>query len=333
MIAALVAFAATATVGACSASAAKHHPSGKTVMAKKFVRVAPAGSSPVLLEGGTFGPGGDFYFVNALAKAGTPKVLRLDVKTKKLEGIYTDDASAFTSTQFDPADGRLYVTDYDGGTIDSMKADGSDYRIDFGGPVDGKKMTPDDIAFDPQGDLFVTDATGTPWDRTGRVIRFNPSVKKPTVLMSDLAAPNGISFTPDGSKLWVSEYAGQREDLLTLDPSGSEVAAASIGMRANVGLGGFDSNSVDAAGNVYQCVNELGEILVWNERGVLQKTIKIPQNLGKPELSATNLAIKPGTRDGFIVVGGAAGGFVYKFKALAKGIMPSNGGGVLPHGS
>jgi lactonase len=104
-------------------------------------------------------------------------------------------------------------------------------------------------------------------------------------------------------------------------------------MRGDTGIGGFDSNSVDAAGNVYQCVNEDGEILVWNEHGEPRQTIKIPQNLGKPELSATNLAIKPGTREGYVVVGGAAGGFVYKFKALAKGVMPSNGGGALPNRS
>lgn len=54
--------------------------------------------------------------------------------------------------------------------------------------------------------------------------------------------------------------------------------------------------------------------------------MKIKQNLGAPEMSATNLAIKPGTKTAYVVVGGKAGGFVYTFPALAKGFAGSNGG-------
>ena len=90
-------------------------------------------------------------------------------------------------------------------------------------------------------------------------------------------------------------------------------------MHGSPGIGHFDSNLVDSAGNVYQCVNEDGEILVWNQHGELQETVKIKQNLGAPEMSATNLAIKPGTDTAYVVVGGKAGGFVYTFKTLAKG--------------
>ncbi|MGH2938831.1 MAG: hypothetical protein ACRDPE_12015 [Solirubrobacterales bacterium] len=50
------------------------------------------------------------------------------------------------------------------------------------------------------------------------------------------------------------------------------------------------------------------------------------QNLGAPEMSVTNLAIKPGTNTVYVVVGGQAGGFVYTFPALAKGFAGSNGG-------
>jgi lactonase len=73
-------------------------------------------------------------------------------------------------------------------------------------------------------------------------------------------------------------------------------------------------------------VNEDGEILVWNEHGDLLETAKIKQNLGAPEMSATNLAIKPGTKTAHVVVGGKAGGFVYTFPALAKGFAGSNRG-------
>src|SRR5262249_1750458 len=174
--------------------------------------------------------------------------------------------------------------------------------------------------------MFVSDTSGSPWQPIGRVIEFNPQGKDPKTLMDGLASPNGVSFTPDYSRMWVSEYTGQREDLLTFNKDHTAVAESQVGMPGSPGIGHFDSNMVDAAGNVYQCVNEDGEILVWNEHGDLLKTIKIKQNLGAPEMSATNLAIKPGTKTAYVVVGGKAGGFVYTFPALAKGFAGSNGG-------
>lgn len=324
LVAALV--PALALVAPALAGAAQGGSGGApTVFAKKVARVVPKGKDPVLLEGGAFGPDGQFYFANVLAKAGQPKLLRLNVETKHLQSIYTNKASTFTSTQFDSS-GRLWTTDYEGGTIDSLNPDGTGYKTNFGSSIEGRKMIPDDISFDPEGDLFVSDSAGTPWDPTGRIVRFDPNGQSPKVVMSGLAAPNGVTFTPDYSKLWVSEYSGQQEDLFTLDESHGSVTAASVGMRANTGVGGFDSNTVDAAGNVYQCVNEGNEILVWDEHGTLLRTIRVRQNLGAPERSATNLAIKPGTRQAYVVVGGQAGGFVYTFQALAKGIAQSNGG-------
>ena len=207
-----------------------------------------------------------------------------------------------------------------------MNPDGSGFKTEFAGKVHGQKMLPDDISFDPAGHLFVSDTAGDPWNRIGRVVRFDADGSHPDVLMGGLAAANGIAFTPDYSRLWVSEYTNQQVDLLTLNPKHGAVTEASVGMNENEGVGFFDSNTVDAAGNVYQCVGGNGEIRVWNEHGDLLRTVRIRQNLPKPELSATNLAIKPGTKKAYVVVGGEAGGFVYTFPALAKGIAQSNGG-------
>lgn len=303
---------------------------GHTVFAKQLTRVVPQGKGPVLLEGGAFGPDGRFYFANVLAKPGQPKVLALDLETKKAKGIYTDKRSALTSTQFDSA-GRLWVTDFEGG-VASMNPDGSDYRLDFSGRLGKRRLHPDDISFDPAGHIFVSDTSGTPEHPTGVVVRLEADGSNPKLLAGGMAGPNGITFTPDYSALWVSEYTGQKELLLRLNADRSAVTGKEAAMTAEVGNGKFDSNTVDAAGNVYQCINERGEILVWSPAGKLLRTIRVRQNLGAPELSATNLAIKPGTRTAYVVVGGEAGGFVYTFKALAKGIPQSNGGSAaLPH--
>jgi lactonase len=314
--------ATTALVAVGSAGAAKKGGGGgKVVYAKQLTRILPQGKEPVLFEGGAFGPEGNFVFADVTAKAGDPKLISLDPGTKKWKSIHTDKSGMYTSTQFD-SKGNLWVTDF-AGKIDEMNPDGSNFKTVYSGKF--AKFS-DDLSFDQQGNMFVTDTAGSPWKPTGEVVRFDPNGQNPKTFMGGLASPNGISFTPDYTRLWVSEYTGQREDLLTLNKDHTALAEAQVGMHGSPGIGHFDSNMVDSAGNIYQCVNEDGEILVWNEHGELQETVKIKQNLGAPEMSATNLAIKPGTNTAYVVVGGKAGGFVYTFPALAKGFAGSNGG-------
>lgn len=323
---ALAVLATTALVAVATAGAAKKGGGGgKVVYAKKLTRILPQGSEPVLFEGGAFGPEGNFVFANVLAKAGEPKLISLNPATKKWKSIHTDKDGSYTSTQFD-ADGNLWVTDF-AGKIDEMKPDGSDFKTTYSGKF---AEASDDITFDRQGNMFVTNTDGTPFQPTGEVALFNPQGQNPKTFLGGLAAPNGISFTPDYSRLWVSEYQGQRELLLTPSKDHQSLAEAQVGMHGSPGIGHWDSNMVDSAGNIYQCVNEDGEILVWNEHGELQETVKIKQNLGAPEMSATNLAIKPGTKTVYVVVGGKAGGFVYTFPALAKGYPGGSNGGSQP---
>lgn len=314
--------AMTAAVVAGPASAAKGGgDGGKVVYAKQLTRVLPQGKEPVALEGGAFGPEGDFFFAVVSAKPGEPKIIKVDPQTKKSQGIHTDKTGVYTSTQFD-SKGNLWVTDFSG-KIDEMKPDGSDFHTTYAGKL---AKGADELAFDKQGNMFVSDTPGDPWHPTGDLLWLNPQGKNPKVLMSGFAGTNGVSFTPNYERLWVSEYFGMREDLLTLNKNHTKVAEAQVGMQGSPGIGKFDSNMVDSAGNVYQCLNEDGKILVWNEHGELRETIEIKQNLGAPEMGGTNLAIKPGTKTAYLVVGGQAGGFVYTFPTLAKGYAGSNGG-------
>lgn len=324
---AIAVLAMTALAAVASAGAAKKGGGGgdKVVFAKKLTRILPQGKEPALFEGGAFGPEGNFVFANVLAAPGGPKLISLNPATKKWKSIHTDKTGMYTSTQFDNQ-GNLWVTDF-AGKIDSMKPDGSDFKTTYSGKF---AEASDDITFDQQGNMFVTNTDGTPFKPTGEIALFNPQGQNPKTFLGGLAAPNGISFTPDFSKLWVSEYQAQRELLLTPSKDHQSLAEAQVGMHGSPGIGHFDSNMVDSAGNIYQCVNEDGEILVWNEHGELQETVKIKQNLGAPEMSATNLAIKPGTKTVYVVVGGKAGGFVYTFPALAKGYAGGSNGGSQP---
>ncbi|QHC58807.1 SMP-30/gluconolactonase/LRE family protein [Rathayibacter sp. VKM Ac-2760] len=276
-----------------------------------------------LLEGPTFGPDGSLYVVDVTAPPGAGKVLRIDLDEESVEPVWTDDASALTSAQFHPGDGRLYVTDFLSGSIRSMTAEGQDVRDVVTGPIDGVPMQPDDIAFGEDGALYVTDAAGAQdpyWEASGRVVRVDPATGAATVLASELPSPNGIAFSPDHGELWVSLNTGNRIDRFTLAEGGTEVATAFPAIHASPGVGQLDSIAVDAAGNLYVGLHSRPEILVYDVEGALQQTVTVPEGEGAGLSSATNVAIEPGTTRAYATISGDDGGFVYRFDALADGV-------------
>lgn len=282
-----------------------------------------------LLEGPTFAPAGELYVVDVTAPPEAGKVLRVDIGAEKVSTVYTDNHSALTSAQFNPRNGRLYVTDFAGGAVRSMNADGGDVQEVFTGPVNGTPMQPDDISFDSAGNMFITDAAGARaphWKPTGRVVRLDGATSQPVVLGSNLESPNGIAFSPDESALWVGLNTGNRIDHLTLSKDGTSVATAHPAIYASVGEAQVDSIAVDADGNLYVGLHNRPEVLVYNVAGKLRSTVSIPAAEKAGLSSATNVAIRPGTTEAYVTVSGPNGGYLYSFDALANGIRQSNGG-------
>ncbi|YCQ26952.1 SMP-30/gluconolactonase/LRE family protein [Arthrobacter sp. Z4-13] len=223
----------------------------------------------------------------------------------------------------------MYVTDFLSGAVRSMNTDGQDVQDVFTGPVDGTPMQPDDISFDSDGNLYVTDAAGARapyWDATGRLVRIDGTTAQSAVLAAHLESPNGISFSPDDNALWLSLNTGNRVDYLTLTEPGTAVATAHPAIYASAGTAQVDSVSVDANGNLYMGLHNRPAVLIYNSAGELVRTIDIPRADKSGLSSATNVAIKPGTTEAFVTVSGRDGGFLYSFDALAKGIRQSNGG-------
>jgi lactonase len=326
-----LALAGCAGAGASEPAAGTNARAAGDQTAKELLRVTTVheATGMTLLEGPTFGPDGDLYVVDVTAPPGSPKVLRVDVKSREASSVYTDATSAFTSAQFSPRDGRLYLTDFVGGTIQSITADGKEPQVHFSGPVAGAAMNPDDIAFDDEGNLYITDSIGAQdpyWDPHGRLIRIDGSGSaEATVLAKDLPAPNGLAFTPNFDGLWVSQNTANRIDFLRLGADGKEVLTAHPGIHVDGGISQVDSAAVDADGNLYIGLHNRAAVLVYNPDGGLVSTITIPSD-EKCLSSATNIAIKPGTKQAYVTVSGKAGGWIFTFDALADGIRQSNGG-------
>ncbi|EGE46596.1 SMP-30/gluconolactonase/LRE family protein [Streptomyces sp. SID4928] len=300
---------------------------GRTIRAQKVMRLTQvhAETGMTLLEGPVFADDGGLIVVDVTAPAGKPKVMRVDVAKKTSRAVHTDDRGAYTSAQFSPYDGRLYLSDFAHGEIVSLAPDGSDPRTFFSGEVAGARMNPDDIAFDQEGNLYVSDSRGLSEGKPhGRVVRIGREGGGATVLAEDLAAPNGISFDADYRGLWFSELTENRISYLRLDEKGG-VMSRHTAIRVDGGLAQSDSIAVDADGNLYQGLHGRAAMAVYDRHGERLATVELPSRAEGLE-SATNVAVTPGGTRAYMTVSGPAGGYLYAFDALAEGVRQSNGG-------
>ncbi|MFH8976195.1 SMP-30/gluconolactonase/LRE family protein [Streptomyces sp. NPDC017890] len=314
--------------GGAAADPAAATGADRTIRAQKVMRLTKVHpeTGMTLLEGPTFDADGKLLVVDVTAPAGEPKVLRVDVRKKTSRQVHTDSRGTYTSAQFSPYDGRVYLTDFSHGEIVSLAPDGSDPRTFFSGEVGGAPMNPDDLAFDRDGNLYVSDSRGmSEGEATGRVVRIDRDGKNATVLADELAAPNGISFDAEYRGLWISELTQNRVSYLLLDGKG-QVASRHTAIRVDGGVAQTDSIAVDADGNLYQALHGRPAMAVYDRHGERLATVEVPGRAAEGLESATNVAITPGGTRAYMTVSGPAGGYLYSFDAPAKGIRQSNGG-------
>ncbi|MFD5903201.1 SMP-30/gluconolactonase/LRE family protein [Streptomyces microflavus] len=300
---------------------------GRTIQAQKVMQLTRTHQETgmTLLEGPVFDRSGRLYVVDVTAPEGKPKVMRVDVRNRTFRAVSTEGQAAYTSAQFSPHDGRLYLTDFARGEIVSMAADGSDRRIFFSGEIDGARMNPDDLAFDREGHLYISDSRGlTEGKALGRVVRISRDGEKADVLAQDLAATNGVSFDENYQGLWFSELTENRISYLRLGRQG-KVTSRHTAIRVDGGIAQTDSIAVDADGNLYQGLHGRPAMAVYGRDGQRLATVELRGRTEGLE-SATNVAIMPGGTKAYMTVSGPGGGFLYTFDALAEGTRQSNGG-------
>ncbi|MEV6752951.1 SMP-30/gluconolactonase/LRE family protein [Streptomyces sp. NPDC051214] len=301
---------------------------GKTIRATQVAHVTDPheATGRTLLEGPLLRENGDLYVVDVTAPAGKPKVISVDLATGKHKGVYTDKTGAYTSAQISPYDGRLYLTDYTGSVV-STEPDGSDPRTFFSGEVDGSAMNLDDIAFDDEGNLYISDLHGMkPGKADGRIVRIDRDGEQATVLADGLAHPNGVTFDPELRGLWISELAENTVSYLLLDADKTTVTSQHEAVHVDAGVAQTDSIAVDADGNLYQALHGRPAMAVFSPNGERLATVEVPAKAAEGLESATNVAITPGGRKAYMTVSGPDGGYVYRFTALGDGIRQSNGG-------
>jgi lactonase len=280
-----------------------------TITAEPWLQI---GESPALfLEGPAFDRAGNLYISSLLDS----RILKITPE-KKVTTILEQKGLLPNGIAFHK-DGRMFVACSSGKLI-SLNPDGTNLNY-IAARYQGKPAVFNDLMFDPKGNLYVTDFIGHVGSPVGGAYRFSADFAKVEPVIEGLSLANGIALAPSGNELWVVEtgradivFVQLMEDGITIrPPAGCTVPYRFTG-------GGCDSMTVDADGNAYVCINGQGRIVVLNPKGIPIANVIIPGRDEGMHLGVTNVKFKPGTDEAYATVSGKGGGWVYKFRGLAK---------------
>ncbi|APF20921.1 SMP-30/Gluconolaconase/LRE-like region-containing protein [Caldithrix abyssi DSM 13497] len=166
------------------------------------------------------------------------------------------------------SDGYLYACDFGLGAIERFDRNGSCQIIEAG------FNRPNDLAFGPEGHLYITDPKSYDKDTPdGCVYRYNFTIGKIELVADSLCFPNGIAFTADGKSVFVAESAQNRVLKFTVESDGKLTHRR---IFAEMPGGDPDGIALDVRGNVYVAHFGAGRIAVFDPRGQLIASIPTP---------------------------------------------------------
>jgi gluconolactonase len=135
---------------------------------------------------------------------------------------------------------------------------------------------PNDICFGPDGALYFTDPItdlGLSEPVEGTVYRFDAAAQDLTPLHHGCLFPNGLAFSPDGSRLFVAESYGQRVLSLTI----ADGAVTNVDMFYDVLAGQPDGLCLDRQGSLWICVPNRDELHLVTPKGKRAEVIRFPE--------------------------------------------------------
>ena len=289
-----------------------------TATALPFFKVS---DGPLALEGPAFDRQGNLLFVDIYGG----RVLRLS-PDRQLTTVYTEK-------DLHPAgiaihkDGRIFVAAvgalnsqglFDAGTVIALNPDGSGRQTIV---APGAGYVVDDLVFDRDGGLYLTDFSGTSTDPAGGVHYLSPDFQAIRPVLPNMCGANGVALSPDGKVLWATEFSACRLHRARLIAPGVVGRFGSSIPYHFVGPGA-DSMRTDSQGNVYVAMNHQGRVLVFSPLGIPIGNILLPGRESNQFLKCTSLALVPGSRDLVIVARdepGGGGSMIFKARGMAEG--------------
>jgi gluconolactonase len=165
---------------------------------------------------------------------------------------------------------------------------------------------PNDLCFLPNGDLLFTDPIRRPQPdpAISPVYKVTPEGHV-SAFANELAYPNGIAISKDGTRVYVSETRAQRLVAFTIDESGQLLDQQLI--RRFKEPGNPDGMAVDVEGNILQTLPGIKAIAYVSRSGELLDLYHVP------DWAPANLAFG-GTDMKTVYVCGAAQNSIYEFR-------------------
>ena len=281
-----------------------------TVEAEAWVEVS---DERVGLEGPAFDGDGNLFVCSVGMNYPVNYIVKIDPE-KNITTVYEGELSPLGLAFHE--DGRLFAVCREG-TLLILDPDGTVLES-ITPSCEGKTFSLNDLCFTAAGDLLVTDWQGSAANPIGGIylLTAESGYSEALVVADKLAGPNGISLSPDGNTLWVgmtNELSVYRIELRY--ENGRPVAESVEKIYENAGSGQPDSNKTDAEGNLYQAMIQAGRILVFSPEGEPIANVLCPDSSLR---MTSNLAIKPGTAEGYMLASGfGAGSWIYTFETLA----------------
>ena len=90
---------------------------------------------------------------------------------------------------------------------------------------------PNDLVFDPQGGLYMSDFRGTSTLALGGVYYFPPALDTMAPVLPGLCMANGVALSPDGKVLWSTEFGAGRLHRAELRAPGALAQSGSSAVR------------------------------------------------------------------------------------------------------
>jgi len=170
-------------------------------------------------------------------------------------------------------DGNIYACDYGLGAILRIAPDGEIFTFLSG--YQGQKFNrPNDLAFDPKGNLYFTDPKSYDSEkRDGVIYGYFQDKQELRVLYEGLAFPNGIAFSPDAQHLYVCESVLGRILKFPLNEDGS---LDDFDVFAQLPGGDPDGIAFDKEGNLYVAHFGTGFVYLLAPVGQIKHKIQMP---------------------------------------------------------
>src|SRR5699024_10162723 len=157
-----------------------------------------------LIEGPAVGDDGLLYLVGYTRDGAIARIVpRAGGGVKPVTFVHVPPGSMANGIRFD-GKGHMYVADYTGHNI--LRVDMATRHVEVFAHLAGASQ-PNDIAMAPDGTLYASDPN---WDdSTGQLWRIDTDGTV-TRLETGMGTTNGITVSPDGSRLYVDESDQRR---------------------------------------------------------------------------------------------------------------------------